>query len=157
MPLRKGIELIIGTMFCGKTEELLRRLRRIEIPNNTVQLFKPTIDTRYSKDDVCAHSGSSRPGFLVKNTAELIKKYNEKTDVIGIDELQFFDDKIIDFILDKQEKHLFILSGLPFNFRAEPFEFKDSKKQLIELIPYTRITYLQSHYLISNNLIPFIF
>jgi len=144
MQLKRGIELIIGPMFCGKTEELLRRLRRIKIPNTQIQLFKPAIDTRYSENDVSTHSGLNMPGILVKDTAELIEKFDKEAEVIGIDELQFFDDKIIDFLLDNQDKHLFIVSGLPLNFRGNPFKFKDSEKHIGDLMPYTRITTLNA-------------
>jgi len=144
MLLKKGIELIVGPMFCGKTEELLRRLRRLEIAREKVQLFKPKIDTRYSQNDVSTHYGLTMPGILVEDTKELIKKYDSSVGVIGIDEIQFFDDEIIDFLLNNQNKHLFIASGLPLNFRAEPFNFKNSDKHLGNLMPHTRPTYLDS-------------
>lgn len=144
MQLKKGIELIVGPMFCGKTDELLRRLRRMKVANGNVQLFKPSIDTRYSKNNVSTHDGTSMPGILVENTSELKTKYNKKIDVIGIDEIQFFDENIIDFVVENQTKYLFILSGLPLDFRGEPFKFKNSEKHLGDLMPYTRITSLDS-------------
>ncbi|MFC1710730.1 thymidine kinase [Nanoarchaeota archaeon] len=144
MPLKRGIELIVGPMFCGKTEELLRRLRRIEVTGKKFQLFKPTTDNRYSENHVSTHNGSKMEGNLVENTFELIKEYDKRIKVIGIDEFQFFDDQILEFILDKQYSHLFILSGLALNFRGEPFNFKNSKKHMGNLMPYARITSLNA-------------
>ncbi len=144
MPLKKGIELIVGPMFCGKTEELLRRLRRIEIPERRIQLFKPTIDMRYSEDSVSTHFGLKVPGIVVVNTSELKEKFDKKAEVIGIDEIQFFDDEIISFLLNNQTDYLFIVAGLPLDFRGEPFKFRNSERHIGDLEPYTRPTYLSA-------------
>ena len=144
MSLKKGIELIVGPMLCGKTGELLRRLRRMEFAKEKVQLFKLKMDNRYAEDDVSTHDGLKMPAIPVENTSELIEKYNEIAGVIGIDEIQFFDEKIINFLLERQSKHLFILSGLPLDFRGEPFKFRNSEKHMGNLMPYTRITSLDA-------------
>ena len=85
------LEVICGSMFSGKTEELIRRLRRAEIAKLRVAIFKPAFDDRYSKERIVSHVGSSLPSVLVE-TAEDIRTAAEHVDVIGIDEGQFFDD-----------------------------------------------------------------
>ena len=140
MDFDRGIELIVGPMFCGKTEELMRRLRRAEIAKRKIQVFKPDIDDRYDEKELSTHSGLRMSGIAVKNMDELIKSLENETKIVGVDEIQFFDDKIIDFSIENRTKYLFILTGLSLDFRGEPFRFRDSKRHIGELMPYCRIT-----------------
>ncbi|MEX1020473.1 MAG: thymidine kinase [Litorilinea sp.] len=117
------IELVCGSMFSGKTEELLRRVRRAEIARRRVQLFKPSIDIRYGLIRVASHDGRSRNDAVVVQTAvELLHQIRPDTQVVAIDEIQFFDDAIIDavMLLAEQGRRV-IAAGLDQDFRAEPF------------------------------------
>ena len=97
-PLQKKsngwIEVICGSMFSGKTEELIRRLRRAEFANQQLILFKPKIDNRYSKNNVVSHSGNEFEAVLIENSSEIIGHINQHM-VVAIDEAQFFDDGIV--------------------------------------------------------------
>lgn len=84
------IEVIVGPMFSGKSEELIRRLRRAEIAKQRVQIFKPLIDERYSKTDIVSHSGLGIRSNNVSTAAEILERVEPRTEVIGIDEGQFW-------------------------------------------------------------------
>uniref|UniRef100_A0A540VBF9 Thymidine kinase n=2 Tax=Litorilinea aerophila TaxID=1204385 RepID=A0A540VBF9_9CHLR len=117
------IELICGSMFSGKTEELLRRVRRAEIARKRVQLFKPQLDHRYGLDRVTSHNGLSREEVIVVEKAEeILPLVLPETEVIAIDEVQFFDWSIADVctVLADQGRRV-ILAGLDQDFRGEPF------------------------------------
>ncbi len=117
------IELICGSMFSGKTEELLRRVRRAEIARKQVQLFKPQLDHRYGLDRVTSHNGLSREEVIVVEKAEeILPLVLPETEVIAIDEVQFFDWSIADVctVLADQGRRV-ILAGLDQDFRGEPF------------------------------------
>src|SRR6187397_3434385 len=88
------IEVIAGSMFSGKSEELIRRLRRAQIAKQKVQIFKPTIDVRYSQDQIVSHSDMKIPSEPVGTSAELLSRVESDTEVIGIDEGQFFDNDL---------------------------------------------------------------
>ncbi len=117
-----SIEVICGSMFCGKTEELIRRLRRAEIARQKVQVFKPIIDDRYQVSEVASHSGTSIKAIPIDNSSEILLKLHPDTTVVGIDEVQFFDNDILNVIqkLVKDGKRV-ICAGLDTNFRGEPF------------------------------------
>ncbi|MCF8260308.1 MAG: thymidine kinase [Melioribacteraceae bacterium] len=122
MPIETGwIEVIAGCMFSGKTEELIRRLRRAEIAKLTVKTFKPEIDIRYSKQNIVSHSKQSLPSVLVKRSDEILQQSNN-AQVIGIDEAQFFDSGIIS-VAQKlaDEGRRVIIAGLDQDYKAEPF------------------------------------
>src|SRR4029453_14494394 len=85
------IEVVTGSMFSGKSEELIRRLRRAQKPKQKVQIFKPLIDNRFSEDHIVSHSDMRIPSQNVRNSDELLKHVDEDTEVVGIDEGQFFD------------------------------------------------------------------
>ena len=129
------LEVITGPMFSGKTEELLRRLRLAKIAGQKVQAFKPSIDTRYDTNCITSHNNARIVAIPVASTAELLEKLDPKTEVIGIDEVQFFDDEIIEALLELSQKgkHI-IVSCLNLDFRGEPFRFKNSKRTVAELI-----------------------
>ena len=85
------IEVVTGSMFSGKSEELIRRLRRAQIAKQKVQIFKPLIDNRFSEDHIVSHSDMRIPSQNVRNSDELLEHVDEDTEVVGIDEGQFFD------------------------------------------------------------------
>jgi thymidine kinase len=109
-------------MFSGKTEELLRRLRRAVIARQNVQLFKPAIDNRYGVTTVASHDGAKWEGSVIREATEILNQVEPETHVIAIDEVQFFDDAIVDVCdaLALQGKRI-IVAGLDLDFRGEPF------------------------------------
>lgn len=116
------IELICGSMFSGKTEELIRRIVRAEIARQKVQVFKPKIDTRYKAEQVSSHSGSYYEATVVDSALEIEALIGEDTDVVAIDEVQFFDWNIAELCDRLADKGLrVILAGLDMDFRGEPF------------------------------------
>ncbi|MEW6194851.1 MAG: thymidine kinase [Bacteroidota bacterium] len=116
------IEVIAGCMFSGKTEELIRRLRRAKIAKQNVKIFKPKIDIRYSTGDIVSHSDQSLPSILVENAKEILE-YTESAQVVGIDEAQFFDTTLVDICnkLANEGKRV-IVAGLDQDYRGVPFE-----------------------------------
>ena len=116
------IEVITGCMFSGKSEELIRRLKRAQIAKLQVQVFKPSIDTRYSSIEVVSHTGEKIKAEAVSNSKEILGKISNNVNVIGIDEAQFYDMEIINVIRDISRKGVrVVLAGLDMDFRGEPF------------------------------------
>ncbi len=128
-----SLEVICGSMFCGKTEELIRRLRRAEIARQKVQVFKPIIDNRYQSAKVASHSGAAFEALPIENSAHIFDHLKTDTTVVGIDEAQFFDPEILDVILRlvKEEKRV-ICAGLDTDFRGEPFGMMPTLMALAE-------------------------
>ena len=117
------IEVICGPMFSGKTEELIRRLTRAKYARQKVQIFKPNIDNRYDDDFVVSHSQQSLPGVGVEDLDELEERLDHQVEVIGIDEVQFFDDAVVDFCEELADGgRRVIVAGLDQDYRGEPFE-----------------------------------
>ncbi|HHW15544.1 MAG TPA: thymidine kinase [Firmicutes bacterium] len=116
------IEIIVGSMFSGKSEELIRRLKRARIARQKIQVFKPTIDDRYSFADVVSHDGDKIEAVSVKSAAEILPLVEDDTEVVAIDEVQFFDPEIVTVCqrLANQGRRV-ILAGLDQDFRGEPF------------------------------------
>jgi thymidine kinase len=116
------IELVCGSMFSGKTEELIRRLKRAEIAKQKVQVFKPALDDRYHAAKVSSHSGSYYEATVVQDTSEIAAQVEDDTDVVAIDEVQFFDWSVAE-LCDRlaNEGRRVILAGLDMDFRGEPF------------------------------------
>lgn len=116
------IEVITGSMFCGKTEELIRRLRRATIAKQKVQVFKPSIDNRYGEEKVTSHSGFEYDALPIKDSSEILKFLEDDTTVVAIDEAQFFDEGIVE-VADKLADGgiRVIIAGLDTDFRGEPF------------------------------------
>ena len=117
------IELICGSMFSGKTEELLRRVRRSEIARRHIQLFKPQIDIRYGRERLASHNGMSRGDVtILEDTGSLLNRVERGTEVVAIDEVQFFDPAVAGICqeLADQGKQV-IVAGLDQDFRGEPF------------------------------------
>ena len=116
------LEVICGSMFSGKTEEMIRRVRRARIAKQRVQVFKPAIDNRYAIEEVKSHNGLGVEALPVGSTAELLAKLRPETEVIGIDEIQFFDAPIISTVQDLANRGVrVIVAGLDMDFAEEPF------------------------------------
>jgi thymidine kinase len=116
------VEVICGSMFSGKTEELIRRVRRASIAKQKVQVFKPEIDTRYAIQRVTSHNGQDFEAVPVKNSAAILEHIESDTTVIAIDEAQFFDPGIVAVAEKLADSDLrVILAGLDMDFRGEPF------------------------------------
>ncbi|MFA3781957.1 thymidine kinase [Melioribacteraceae bacterium 4301-Me] len=123
MPKDTGwIEVIAGCMFSGKTEELIRRLRRAKIARQKVMIFKPKIDTRYSSTEIVSHNEQSLPSILVENANEILE-LSKDAQVVGIDEAQFFSLELVDVCnkLADLGKRV-IVAGLDQDYRGVPFE-----------------------------------
>ncbi|MBX3001275.1 MAG: thymidine kinase [Caldilineaceae bacterium] len=117
------LELICGSMFSGKTEELLRRIRRAEIAKKQIQIFKPRLDNRYGLERVASHNGVARNDAVVVEDAQtILTLVRPDTEVVAVDEVQFFDWAIADAcsILADQGKRV-LMAGLDQDFRGEPF------------------------------------
>ncbi|MCW8803604.1 MAG: thymidine kinase [Ignavibacteriaceae bacterium] len=116
------IEVITGCMFSGKTEELIRRLRRAQIAKQKVKIFKPRIDARYSKESIVSHNDQSLPSILIDDIIEVLENSND-AQVIGIDEAQFFNESIIHIcnLLASKGKRV-IVAGLDQDYTGKPFE-----------------------------------
>lgn len=120
-PVTGSIEVVVGSMFSGKTEELIRRLRRAQIANQKVAIFKPSFDTRYSETEVVSHGGNSIPSIAVTNSQQILLLVQE-VKVVGIDEAQFFDPGIVDVarIIANQGIRV-IVAGLDMDYMGKPF------------------------------------
>jgi len=117
-----SVEVITGPMFCGKTEEMIRRLRRATIAKQTVQVFKPAIDDRYNQNKVTSHAGLEYEAKPIDKASQIIPNLHEDTTVVGIDEAQFFDKEIVTVVNRLAEMGLrVIVAGLDLDFRGEPF------------------------------------
>ncbi|HEX9839041.1 MAG TPA: thymidine kinase [Anaerolineales bacterium] len=117
-----SIEVICGSMFSGKTDELIRRLVRATIAKQKVQVFKPAIDVRYAVEKVTSHAGSDYDAIPVQKAAEIREKIEPETTVIGIDEAQFFDPEVVQVAEELATRGIRVLvAGLDTDFRGEPF------------------------------------
>lgn len=117
-----SMEVICGSMFCGKTEELIRRLRRAIIARKKVQVFKPAIDNRYALEKVHSHAGMEIDAVPIDDINDVYKYLKDDTDVIGIDEAQFFSADIVkvsEVLINRGIRMIF--AGLDTDFRGEPF------------------------------------
>lgn len=116
------IEVITGSMFSGKTEELIRRLKRAQIANQEVEIFKPAVDNRYDETKVVSHNANSIHSTTLHRSVELLSLVQEDTEVVGIDEAQFFDEQLPDYCqeLALRGKRV-IVAGLDMDFKGRPF------------------------------------
>jgi len=128
------IEVICGSMFSGKSEELIRRLRRAQIARQRVQIFKPKVDNRFSEDHIVSHSEMKIKSQLVSKAAEIVDLLDGRTQVIGIDEGQFFDMDLV-YVCNKlaDTGKRVIVAGLDQDFRGKPF---DPMPQLLSVAEY---------------------
>ena len=117
-----SIEVICGSMFSGKTDELIRRLRRAYIAKQKIQVFKPAIDVRYAVEKVTSHAGSEFDATPVEKAQEILAKFQPETTVVAIDEAQFFDWHISEVCHSLAGRGVrVIVGGLDMDFRGEPF------------------------------------
>lgn len=115
------IEVICGSMFSGKTEELIRRLRRAQIANMKVEIFKPAVDTRYSEHEVVSHNSNAIPSTPVGGAQQILLMAQD-VEVVGIDEAQFFDDEIVHVAQTLANKGIrVIVAGLDMDYSGKPF------------------------------------
>lgn len=117
-----SIEVITGSMFSGKTDELIRRLRRATIAQQKVQVFKPIIDNRYAVEKVASHDGNVFEALPIEHSGRILENLRPDTTVVAIDEAQFFDPEITAVAHQLAEKGIrVIVGGLDMDFRGEPF------------------------------------
>ncbi|HYP52367.1 MAG TPA: thymidine kinase [Pyrinomonadaceae bacterium] len=117
------IEVIAGSMFSGKSEELIRRLRRARIARQKVQVFKPKIDDRFSRDHIVSHSEMRHESVAVGSAAEILARVEPATEVVGVDEGQFFDNDLIDVANELARRGVrVIVAGLDQDYTGRPFE-----------------------------------
>jgi thymidine kinase len=124
MTKRAGyLEVIAGPMYCGKTEELIRQVKRASIGKKHVQVYKHAIDTRYGKDKkVFSHAGLSFKSYLITEASEILKKLNKNTEIVAIDEAQWFGQDLIPVISELVEKGIrVIVAGLAMTYDRQPF------------------------------------
>lgn len=115
------IEVVAGSMFSGKTEELIRRLKRAKIARQKVEIFKPSLDVRYSVSEVVSHDENTIRSTPVENSANILLLSGD-VDVIGIDEAQFFDNGLVDVVVKLADMGIrVIIAGLDMDFKGKPF------------------------------------
>ena len=117
------VEVITGSMFSGKSEELIRRVRRAQIARQKVQIFKPRVDDRYAADHIVSHSDMKMPSQVVTSAGEILDSTLAETDVVGIDEGQFFDLSLVQVVNALADRGLrVIVAGLDQDYMGRPFE-----------------------------------
>ena len=137
-PHQGWIEVIVGSMFSGKSEELIRRLRRAQIAKQKVQIFKPAIDVRYADDHIVSHSEMRIPSGAVSSSAALLAAVAPDTEVIGVDEGQFFDHElpaVCNALADRGVR--VIVAGLDTDYLGKPFEPMPQLLAIAEFITKT--------------------
>ena len=116
-----SIEVICGSMFSGKTEELIRRMKRAQFAKQKVEIYKPCIDVRYSEDEVVSHDSHSIPSTPIDSPASMLLLSSD-VEVVGIDEAQFFDDTLVDVVQTLANRGIrVIIAGLDTDFMGKPF------------------------------------
>ncbi len=116
------IEVICGSMFCGKTEELIRRIRRAMIARQKIQVYKPSIDDRFGVERVTSHTGQTLEALPIRDPSEIMDTLEADTTVVAVDEAQFFPVSIIDTVESLAARGIrVIVAGLDMDFRGEPF------------------------------------
>jgi thymidine kinase len=138
-PQRGWLEVITGSMFSGKSEELIRRLRRVQIARQKVQIFKPILDDRFSHDHIVSHSDMRIASQNVSSSDELVRMVDDDTEVVGIDEGQFFDANLpaaCNALADRGKR--VIVAGLDQDYLGRPFE---PMPQLLAIAEYITKTH----------------
>ena len=116
------LEVISGCMFAGKTEELIRRIKVLELAKKEIMIFKPLIDNRYSDSKIVSHAGSNVDSFVVDKASDILNMVKPDIEVVAIDEVQFFDDEVCDVVDKLASKGIRVIcAGLDTDFRGEPF------------------------------------
>ncbi|MBI9010145.1 MAG: thymidine kinase [Tenericutes bacterium] len=129
------IEVITGPMFAGKTEELIRRVRRLEYANRNIIVFKPSIDNRYADNEVVSHNNNRTRSISISKASQIMDYVKTDTEVVAIDEIQFLDEdavQICEYLADKGVR--VIVSGLDRDFRGEPFSFMPNLLAIAEYV-----------------------
>lgn len=122
IPPHGSLEVITGSMFSGKTDELIRRLRRATIARQKVQVFKPVIDNRYAIEKVTSHAGNDYHAIPIQQASDILVHLEADTTVVAIDEAQFFDPEIVPLVRQLTDRGVrVIVAGLDTDFRGEPF------------------------------------
>lgn len=122
-PRSGWVEVIAGSMFSGKSEELIRRIRRAQIARQNVQIFKPRVDSRYEADQIVSHSEMKMPSQVVGSAEEILERLDEGTEVVGIDEGQFFDLSLVQVVNTLADGGVrVIVAGLDQDYMGRPFE-----------------------------------
>jgi thymidine kinase len=117
-----SVEVVCGPMFSGKTEELIRRVKRAQIAKQRVQIFKPAMDTRYSEEEVVSHSSLTIKAEPVETAVDILVRLKDSTRVVAIDEIQFFDEAIITVVTKLAARGCRVIcAGLDLDYRAQPF------------------------------------
>jgi thymidine kinase len=136
-PARPGsgwVEVVTGSMFSGKSEELIRRVRRAQIARQRVQLFKPRVDDRYAEDEIVSHSDMKMPSQTVTTAREILERLDDRTEVVAIDEAQFFDASLVGIVEGLANRGLrVIVAGLDQDYTGRPF---DPMPQLLAVAEY---------------------
>ncbi|MCZ8537188.1 MULTISPECIES: thymidine kinase [Paenisporosarcina] len=129
------VEVICGSMFSGKSEELIRRVRRTQFAKQKIAVFKPRLDNRYSEEEVVSHNGTKVIAIPVERSKDILAYISDEYDVIGIDEAQFFDEGIVE-VVQRLANHGFrvIVAGLDQDFRGEPFGPMPTLMAMAELV-----------------------
>jgi thymidine kinase len=122
-PMPGWVEVIAGSMFSGKSEELIRRLRRAQIARQRVQIFKPRIDSRYAEGEIVSHSSMKMPSEVVASAQQILEHTAPDTEVVGIDEGQFFDESLVSVVNTLADRGVrVIVAGLDQDYKGQPFE-----------------------------------
>ena len=128
------IEVVTGSMFSGKSEELIRRVRRAQIARQRVQLFKPRVDDRYAQDEIVSHSDMKMPSQTVATAREILERLDDRTEVVAVDEAQFFDASLVGIVEGLANRGLrVIVAGLDQDYTGRPF---DPMPQLLAVAEY---------------------
>lgn len=153
------IEVICGSMFSGKSEELIRQVRRFLYGNIAVHVFKPAMDNRYADEAVVSHNGTSVFAHPIEKSTQIFKVVDEKTEVVAIDEAQFFDEGLVDVTQTLANKGIdVLLAGLDTDFRGEPFgpmpellAISNTVKKLSAICPICRMPSSRTQRLINGK------
>ena len=138
-PVQGWIEVIVGSMFSGKSEELIRRLRRARIARQKVQIFKPSMDTRYSEDHIVSHGEMRIESRAVEGSRQVLEAVEPETEVVGIDEGQFFDQDLPAVCSTLADRGMrVIVAGLDQDYLGKPFE---PMPQLLAIAEYITKTH----------------
>ncbi|PYS73798.1 MAG: thymidine kinase [Acidobacteria bacterium] len=133
------VEVIAGSMFSGRSEELIRRLRRAKIARQKVQVFKPEIDSRFSENHIVSHSEMRHESSKIRSANEILEKLEPGTEVVGIDEGQFFDEELVSVANDLALRGIrVIIAGLDQDYTGKPFE---PMPQLLAIAEYITKTH----------------
>jgi thymidine kinase len=133
------IEVIAGSMFSGKSEELIRRLRRAKIARQKVQVFKPQLDSRFSNDHIVSHSEMRHESANIRSATEVLAKVDSDTEVVGIDEGQFFDNELVSVANELAQRGVrVIIAGLDQDYTGKPWE---PMPQLLAIAEYITKTH----------------